>query len=158
MAATRRSLFYGAATAVPAFFLLFGSYVEEELGAERFLGLLALAATAGHVAVWYAMPHSLVAHIGASGGIAGVMGFYAVRFPGAKVSLMTTLWYRPTWIHIPAPLAILAYFLLQMLGSSYQMAGKGDGISYLSHVGGLVLGMALALMSSGRVANPRPCG
>jgi hypothetical protein len=63
------------------FLLVFGDNVEDFLRPLRYLALIALAAFIGDLAHIAIDPHSQIPCIGASGGIAGVITFYALNFP-----------------------------------------------------------------------------
>jgi len=64
------------------FLLAFRHAVENFLRPLRYLVVIALAAIIGDLAHIAFDPHSQIPCIGASGGIAGVIGFYALNFPG----------------------------------------------------------------------------
>jgi len=67
------------------FFLLFGDKVEDYLGRWRFALLILSATLAGDCLHVLFDPHSSTPCIGASGGIAGVIAFYALEFPRARL-------------------------------------------------------------------------
>jgi membrane associated rhomboid family serine protease/Zn-finger nucleic acid-binding protein len=123
------------------FLLVFGNNVEDRLGGPFYLFLLAAATVGGDLVHALFDPHFSTPCIGASGGIAGVLGYYALVFPRAKVGLL--FWFV-FWIRLPA-IALFALFLLfQLMGASMQVSGFG-GVSYLAHLGGLTIGAAMAL-------------
>ncbi len=124
------------------FFLLFGGSVENAIGRWRFLGLIFLSTIMGSFADALFDTHSHTPGIGASGGISGVLVFYALEFPGARLGFF--FWWRMTWIRIPAWCAFGLWFLLQVIGISMQRAGLSH-VSSLDHVGGVVTGFVLWL-------------
>ena len=67
------------------FLLFFGDDVENFLGPLRYIALLAIAALVGDLVHIASAPNSTIPCIGASGGIAGVITFYALAFPPAKI-------------------------------------------------------------------------
>jgi membrane associated rhomboid family serine protease len=86
-------------------------------------------------------PSSTVPCVGASGGISGVMAFFALKNPGAKVSLFV----RARWIGIPALVALLLWTGLQLLELTYQLEGISN-VSAAGHFGGLVVGVTFWLV------------
>jgi membrane associated rhomboid family serine protease len=122
------------------FLLTYGDNVEDYLGRTRFLLLLLLSALVGdglHVAV---DPESTLPVIGASGGISGVITFYALLFPQARLLIMTRwLLYWP--LRMRARTALLLWILLQLVGVWQQLAGFSR-VSSLAHLGGAGVGLA----------------
>ena len=123
------------------FFLLFGDNVEDYLGRWRFALLLLLAALAGDSLHILLDPRSDVPCIGASGGISGVLVFYVLEFPQARLGFLFRFFY---WIYLPAWGAFVIWMLLQLWGAYRQFGGFSD-ISALAHLGGTVAGIALWL-------------
>jgi len=77
--------------------LAFGGGVEDYLSRKRF-GLLLIAATlAGGLGHTILDPHSNIPLIGASGGISGIITFYALQFPRSRLGFF--IQYR--WGTIP---------------------------------------------------------
>ena len=126
------------------FFLLFGGEVENFLGRWRFLALIFLATIVGnglHAAFNW---HSTIPCIGASGGISGVLVFYALQFPGARLAFLFRYWWRFAWVQIPAWVAFIIWLLLQFLGAWMQLAGFSNVASF-AHIGGVLTGFVLWL-------------
>lgn len=123
------------------FFLLFGGSVEDTIGRWRFLGLIFLATIVGNVSHTLFDPHSTEPCIGASGGISGVLVFYALEFPGARLGFLT---WRFGWVRIPAWCAFVLWLMLQLVGVGLQRAGISH-VSSLAHIGGVVTGFILWL-------------
>jgi membrane associated rhomboid family serine protease len=125
------------------FFLLFSGEVEEHLGHWRLLALTFLSTFVGGFFQLLATPHSTIPCIGASGGISGVMVFYALQFP--KGTLAFFFW-RFGWIHLPAWCAFALWLLLQLLNYSMQRRGFSfDNVGYMAHFGGVTTGFLLWL-------------
>ncbi len=131
------------------FLFVFGNNVEDRLGRLRYLLLylgIGVAATYGYALV---QPSSHTPLVGASGAIAGVLGGYFVLFPRARVlSLLTFFFFLP--IRLPAWLVLGSWFVLQYLSLRANQAGSGDGVAYLAHVIGFVLGAALCWQVRGQ--------
>lgn len=125
---------------------IFGVPIEELLGHARFaLFYLAcgLAAALAHVA---SDPGSYVSTLGASGAISGLLGAYAVSYPGGRLRL---LWPR---VRVPA-LLFLALWVALQVGSGLAAADRADAsIAWWAHVGGFAAGAILA--RSMRVKKP----
>jgi membrane associated rhomboid family serine protease len=126
------------------FFLLFGGEVEIFLGLWRFFALIFLSTIFGDFLHMVFNAHSEIPTIGASGGISGVMVFYALRFPRAKLAFLFRIWWRFIWIQIPAWVAFGIWLLLQIFGAYLQVAGFSD-VASLAHLGGVLTGFVLWL-------------
>lgn len=117
------------------FFLVFGGKVEDCLGAWKFALLLLLATVAGDVCNVLFEPRSGLPSVGASGGISGLLAYYALRFPNTRLGLFL----RIGWIQLPAWGAFALWVLLQIFVAFQQVSGVGK-VSGLAHLGGAFLG------------------
>jgi membrane associated rhomboid family serine protease len=142
-----------------AFLWLFGRDVEDALGQALFLILYfggGVAAGLLHVAIVQIFAeNSTVASeplAGASGAIAAILGFYAIRFYGAKLRL---LWIGASlldrdWgkLQIPAIFG-LTLWILQNLVGGILFIGHPDrgGIAYWAHIGGFIIGIVTAVLT-----------
>lgn len=136
------------------FFLLFGGEVEGFLGWRRFLILIFSSTIVGHLFHIMGNPHSHIPCIGASGGISGVLVFFACQFPRARIAIFWwLLWFRGRsgWIRLPAWTAFILWFLLQLFGILKQSLGISH-VAYLAHIGGVATGFALWLLWRKRAA------
>jgi membrane associated rhomboid family serine protease/Zn-finger nucleic acid-binding protein len=142
---------YGGMTSLTSFFLhggvmhllgnlyflvMFGNHVEDYLGRWRLALLILLATVGGDVAHVLAQPNSTVPCIGASGGISGVIAFYALEFPHASLSFLG----RYGWVQFPAWGAFGLWILMQIVGSIEQIRGF-SGVASLAHIGGAAVGI-----------------
>jgi membrane associated rhomboid family serine protease len=123
------------------FLLLFGDNVEETIGVPRYLMLVFMSAIVGTALHGTFDPHRNVPLVGASGGIAGVMAFYALQFPRVRLKfLIGYIWlgfYR--WITVPTWGFFAFWISMQALGVAAQVAGLSN-ISSLGHMGGAAIG------------------
>jgi membrane associated rhomboid family serine protease/Zn-finger nucleic acid-binding protein len=119
------------------FLLIFGDNVEDYVGRGKFLLLLLLATVAGDVLHSLFDPVSTRPCVGASGGISGLIAFYALQFPHARLGFLIRRYYR--WIQIPAWGAFLLWLGLQFLGAYEQVAGFSN-VSAFAHLGGAGVG------------------
>ena len=123
------------------FLLLFGDNVEETIGVGRYLPLVFLAAAAGGAVHATFDPHRTVPLIGASGGIAGVMAFYACQFPGVRLKFLVgwVLYGLYRWVTVPTWGFFAFWIALQGIGAIQQVAGFSN-VSSLGHLGGAAVG------------------
>ena len=123
---------------------IFGDNVEDRLGRVQFVVfylVCGLAAAAAQIAL---NPSSIVPMVGASGAIGGVMGAYAILYPRARVETLLVLGFFITRIGVPAALMLGYWFLLQLLSASAAIGGKVGGVAFGAHVGGFLMGIAIA--------------
>jgi membrane associated rhomboid family serine protease/Zn-finger nucleic acid-binding protein len=123
------------------FLLAFGHAVENFLRPMRYLALIALAAFIGDLAHIALDPRSQTPCIGASGGIAGVIMFYALNFPRMRLAFLWRIgfvWHR--WIRLPAWFVFVLWILFQIIGTLEQKAGMSS-VSSAAHLGGAVMGL-----------------
>ena len=147
---------YGGLTVITSFFLhvgvvhllvnlyflcIFGDNVEEFLGKRRFFLLILTAVLLGSTAhiLWH--PNPQVACIGASGGLSGVIAFYALQFPQARLRMMLRVYrFHYRWFTFPVWLLFLFWILLQALSTYLQVRGMSS-VSALAHLGGALGGV-----------------
>jgi len=123
------------------FLLAFGHAVENFLRPLRYLAVIALAAIIGDLAHIAFDPHSQIPCIGASGGIAGVITFYALNFPRMRLAFLMRwgfVWFR--WIRLPAWFVFVLWILFQLMGALEQKAGMSS-VSSAAHLGGAAVGV-----------------
>jgi membrane associated rhomboid family serine protease/Zn-finger nucleic acid-binding protein len=128
------------------FLLAFGHAAENFLRPARYLALIALAAFIGDLAHIALDPRSQIPCIGASGGIAGVITFYALNFPRMRLAFLWRLgyfWYR--WIRLDAWFVFVLWILFQLIGTLEQKAGMSS-VSSAAHLGGAAVGLAAWLV------------
>ena len=131
------------------FLWIFGDNVEDHLRPPRYVLLLALATIVGNVvhAATTTLPD--VPCVGASGGISGVIAYYALAFPQVRIGVLV----RFFWLHLTARTAFFVWVGLQTL---FAIANEGQ-VSYVAHLGGAAVGLAFWLMErpSSRSAEAR---
>jgi membrane associated rhomboid family serine protease/Zn-finger nucleic acid-binding protein len=123
------------------FLLAFGHAVENFLRPLRYLALIALAAFIGDLAHIALDPRSQTPCIGSSGGIAGVITFYALNFPRMRLAFLMRwgfVWFH--WIRLPAWFVFVFWFLFQIIGTLEQRAGMSS-VSSAAHLGGAAFGV-----------------
>jgi membrane associated rhomboid family serine protease len=139
---------------------VFGNNVEDIVGSIRFAafyfacGVLAAVGQAlVTVVIW---PEDIgIPMVGASGAIAGVLGAYLVRFPGARVRTLVTLGFFWSTVRLPAWFVLGAWFVLQfaqgLLGLTSDEAG---GVATWAHVVGFAAGLALVRVVAPKSRRP----
>ncbi len=123
------------------FLFVFGDNVEDLLGALRYALLLVAATVVGDLSHAALYSNSAIPLIGASGGISGVIAFYALAFPQAKVGFF---WAFPLyrWIRMSVGRALVLWLSLQILGAlSGLVFGQVSGVAFLGHLGGALVGL-----------------
>jgi membrane associated rhomboid family serine protease len=128
------------------FLFVFGRCVEDKIGALGIF-LLLLSATLGScLFTLFFDPEGDIPHIGASGGIAGVLLFYGFAFPNKKLVFSMSVYMLSIYlVRLPA-LAVLALWVMaQIFGAFFQKAGMST-VSYSGHLGGLLTGLVFWLL------------
>lgn len=117
-----------------------GSSLELATGTVRFLAVYLLSGLGGELGHW-AMYHSApgaLPLIGASGAIAGCVGYYAIRYRWLSV---------PIGPKLRAPIygITLVWVGSQVLGAIVQIGNPNSALSYISHVAGFCTGVLCSL-------------
>jgi membrane associated rhomboid family serine protease len=126
------------------FLFVFGDNVEDRLGRWSFVCLLIFSHLCGMLAQGVLGPNPNISCVGASAGISGVIAYYAVAFPKVRLGIMFRYFFFFRWIRMSAAVALVLYLLMQLFGAYMQINGFG-GVSYLGHLGGLVVGLTAAI-------------
>jgi membrane associated rhomboid family serine protease len=116
---------------------VFGTRIEDLLGAGRFLLfylVCGLAAAAAHVA---STPGSWTVTLGASGAISGALGAYAVSYPTGRLRL---LWPR---VQVPAFAFLLVWIAIQLVSGVGTWGADSSPVAWWAHLGGFAAGVAL---------------
>ncbi|MFV0416293.1 MAG: rhomboid family intramembrane serine protease [Chthoniobacterales bacterium] len=123
-----------------SFLLIFGDNVENYLGHLRFFLLLLVASLAGALLHMTFDPRPDTPLVGASGGISGVLVFYALQFPKARLVYLLRFGVFIRWIRFPAFVGFIIWIALQLWGLQSQLDGSG-WTSVLGHLGGVCIGI-----------------
>ena len=122
------------------FLIVFGSRVEDFLGKKNFLALILLSTVIGGIAHALLDPRKSQACIGASGGISGVIVFYCLAFPYAKLGMFIWYFYYGRWFTMPAFFALFIWVIYQFAMIFMQIGGYSN-VSALAHIGGALTGI-----------------
>ncbi len=122
------------------FLLVFGDNVEDVLGKRQYILLIIFAALAGDILHIMIDPQKLVPSVGASGGISGVLAYYCLRFPDARLKMFYFFYFRFAWLSMNVKTFIVIWIIIQVLIALKQTDGMSD-ISGLAHLGGAIIGI-----------------
>ncbi|MHC4079620.1 MAG: rhomboid family intramembrane serine protease, partial [Planctomycetota bacterium] len=117
------------------------------LGRVRFALLLIGGAILGSLAHATFDPESSIPLIGASCAISGVMVYYALSFPQARIGIVVGPWYQH--VSMPAIGYIACWVGLQCFGAYQQVQGF-TSVSALGHLGGAIAGLLMWFYWSAR--------
>jgi len=140
------------------FFLwLFGSYVEDVLGWRAWVvtylvGGFAAAVTYGIFTALFDMEHVRIPAIGASGALAAIMGLFVVRFYRTKIKFALCWPFFPIWkwrTFTWTSLVAIGLWFSREVGEAI-LFGGGDGVAHWAHIGGLLFGAAVGMLSGQR--------
>jgi membrane associated rhomboid family serine protease len=128
---------------------IFGNNVEDRMGRLPFLLLYlggGVVAALTQVAV---DPTSRIPLVGASGAISAALGAYLVFFPSARVLTAVFLGFFYQLVELPAFVLLGFWFVLQLVDGILSLGASsavGGGVAFFAHVGGFLMGMAVALL------------
>ncbi|MBI1972187.1 MAG: rhomboid family intramembrane serine protease [Candidatus Aenigmarchaeota archaeon] len=123
---------------------IFGDNVEDRLGRLRFLFLYVVSGAAAALVQYATDPSSTTPSIGASGAVSGILGFYMVLFPQARITTSAGYWVGQT----PAWLVIGFWFLIQLFFGVATLAGYGgSNVAFWAHIGGFAFGYLAAKLA-----------
>jgi membrane associated rhomboid family serine protease len=114
---------------------MFGSPLERELGARRFLTYFVACVISAALTqlVVLGIAGSFVPTVGASGGVFGLLLAYAVLFPHHRILLL----FPP--IPMPARVFVAVYAGIELLLG----LGGATGVAHFAHLGGMIGGFLL---------------
>lgn len=127
------------------FLWIFGDNIENALGHKRYLIfylLCGVIASLAHVfSASFLNQSTLVASLGASGAISGVLGGYILLFPGRGVHV----WFLLGVITLPALIVVGLWFVFQVINGMGMLGGDeaAGGVAYAAHIGGFIAGLIL---------------
>jgi membrane associated rhomboid family serine protease len=135
------------------FLWIFGGNVEDRFGSIPYLLFYLVAGIGSGISQTLFSWGSHVPSIGASGAISGVLGAYIVFFPNSRIlTLIPLLIIFFTW-RIPAVIFIGLWFFMQFASGLSELGSQSmGGVAWWAHVGGFLIGVAIALIV--RAASP----
>ena len=81
--------------------------------------------------------------IGASGGIAGILGAYLILHPKAAIRTFVLIIVFVRFINLPAWIVLGIWIGGQFVAVPNALASDGGGVAYLAHIGGFAAGIIL---------------
>jgi hypothetical protein len=88
-------------------------------------------------------PASRIPMIGASGGIAGILGAYLVLHPKAAIRTLLVILIFIRFINLPAWIVLGVWIAGQFVAVPNALSNDGGGVAYFAHIGGFLAGMML---------------
>jgi membrane associated rhomboid family serine protease len=131
------------------FLWIFGDNVEDRLGHALYLLFYLACGVVANLGQVFVDPTSAVPAIGASGAIAGVLGAYAITFPGARVTVLIPLPLLFWPFEVPALIMVGAWFVTQLFSGVAALSTVGaaaGGIAWWAHVAGFATGILLMVV------------
>ena len=126
------------------FLWIFGDNIEDTLGGFRYILFYILCGLGAALTHFLIQPGSTLPVLGASGAIAGVLGAYAVLFPGARVVTLVPIFFFLQIIELPALVVLGLWFVLQILSGFLEAASPmRAGTAWWAHIGGFLAGIVL---------------
>ncbi len=126
------------------FLVLLGTPFEERIGSLKF-GIVYFVSGLGAVLVFSAFNWmSAGGVVGASGAVFGIMGGFAALYPRQKVIMPIPI--GIIWIIRPVPV-YLAAVIFGCIETFYMLINRMDNIAHTAHLGGLICGVAAALIA-----------
>ena len=122
---------------------IFGDNVEDSMGPVKFLVFYILCGGAAALTQYAIDPASRVPMVGASGGIAGILGAYLVLHPRAAIRTFILIIIFVRFINLPAWLVLGIWIGGQFLAVPSALEGADGGVAYFAHIGGFIAGMVL---------------
>lgn len=122
---------------------IFGDNIEDRMGSVRFLAFYLICGFAAGALQIYANPDAVVPMIGASGGIAGIMGAFYFLLPRARIVIWVFL--LPIFVQVPAIAFLGVWVIVQLYKITSGLAGEGvdADVAWWGHLGGFIAGMLL---------------
>ena len=122
---------------------IFSDNVEASMGRLKFVLFYLLCGGAAAMAQAALDPGSTIPMIGASGGIAGVLGAYLMLHPKAAIRCFFLILIFFIFINLPAWLVLGVWIGGQFVAVPQALNETGGGVAYMAHIGGFLAGMAL---------------
>ncbi|MBS1718718.1 MAG: rhomboid family intramembrane serine protease [Armatimonadetes bacterium] len=116
-----------------------GASVEMATGWVRFAIVYFLSGLAGVLAHRYLAPGLNTPLVGASGCIAGCIGYYSARYFGMKVPILPGK-------GVSVAAIAFVWVVLQVLGAAIRLGGDSQDVGYWAHLGGFACGLVLSVV------------
>jgi membrane associated rhomboid family serine protease len=131
------------------FLWIFGPAMEMRFGRIGFLALYIVGGMTANLVHIATHLDSTEPVIGASGAVAAVIAAYAVTYPWARVLTLVPLGFIPLVFPVPAFLFAFAWFGIQLLQGSSELASgaMAASVAWWAHIGGFMFGVLVAAVA-----------
>jgi membrane associated rhomboid family serine protease len=109
---------------------MFGNDLERYWGTRRFLSYYFITGIGGGVCSWLFAMNSMIAIIGASGAIYGLLLAYGLLYPNRIIYLNFLLPVKVKWLVI----------IMGAIDFGSSLTGSQPGVAHIAHLGGLLVG------------------
>ena len=142
---------------------IFGDNVEDAMGKTRFIIFYLLCGMAAALTQAVIDPSSPIPLIGASGGIAGILGAYIMLYPRATIKVFMWIIIFVKLINVPAWIVLSIWIGGQFIAVPQAILAQG-GVAYFAHIGGFIAGMvfvwffkspSITLFAPAKTAQPK---
>jgi membrane associated rhomboid family serine protease len=130
------------------FLWIFGDNVEERFGM-FYLPVYLLGGIMGGLAQYFLMPNADIPIVGASGGVATILGAYLIFYPGSRILTLLPIFFLFTIVEIPAFFVLAYWFFLQVFNGITAIGNTSaslGGVAYFAHIGGFISGVVYAYL------------
>ena len=121
---------------------IFSDNVEDSMGSVKFIFFYGLCGIGAALCQSVIDPYSVTPMVGASGGIAGVLGAYLLLHPKAAVRVFMLILIFIRIISLPAWVVLGIWIAGQFVSAPATLSG-GGGVAYFAHIGGFLTGIVL---------------
>lgn len=122
------------------FLWIYGDNVEAALGKIGFVLFYLLSGIAASLLQFVFSFGSGIPMLGASGAIAGVLGFYFVNFRNSRIETLVMYPFF-TIVELPSSFVLALWFLSQVFsGTASFLDTSGGGVAWWAHIGGFAFG------------------
>lgn len=124
------------------FLFMFGFVIELAIGRSAYLLVFLTSGVASAGTLIILEPNSAYWVVGASGAIAGLVGFYTLLYGTRKIRFFYTIVVYFGYVTAPALILLPVWFIYELVNQYFFL----DQVSNLSHIGGLATGAILGLI------------
>lgn len=124
------------------FLFMFGFIIEMAIGRSAYLFVFLISGIASALTLVIFNPNSAYWVVGASGAIAGLVGFYTLLYGKRKIRFFYTIIIYFGYVTAPALVLLPIWVIYELINQYFFL----DQVSNLSHVGGLVTGALLGFI------------
>jgi membrane associated rhomboid family serine protease len=131
------------------FLFVFGDNVEASLGSVKYLLFYILSGVIAGLTQFLFLQGAFIPILGASGAIAGVTGYYLMKFPKHVVKTLIVFFGFITFVDLPSTVVLGLWFITQLLNGTASLVSTSsvfNGIAWWAHIGGFVFGVIIGII------------